>query len=195
MSPAPLPPPSHPPASRLRRVARLLSTPSLILAVWLGVSAWQTRHIPAQAPSPHPVATPVIQGAPGAPQRTLTWEQALAEVRARAPGQPVAVYVWAEWCPICRASESTVTALAETHPVLTVAMQSGPPEAVARVQRQRSLPWTTAVDPDATLARQLGVQAVPAFMVLQPDGRLRLPSVGYTSGWGMRARLWLARWM
>lgn len=181
--------------SRLQRIARLLSTPLLLLAVWLGVSAWQTRHIPAQTPDPGLGTMPVIQGTPDAPQRMLTWEQALTEARARAPGQPVAVYVWAEWCPICRASEGTVTTLSETHPVLTVAMQSGAPETVARVQRQRGLPWTTAVDPHARLARQLGVQAVPAFVVVLPDGRLRLPSVGYTPGWSMRARLWLARWM
>jgi thiol-disulfide isomerase/thioredoxin len=100
------------------------------------------------------------------------------------------VHVWADWCPICRAEEGTITTLQGDWPVLTVAMQSGSAAQVAAVLQQRGLPWSAVVDPQGQLSRALGVGAVPAFGVLDAQGRLRLPTVGYTTSWGMRLRLW-----
>jgi len=34
------------------------------------------------------------------------------------------------------------------------------------------------------------LQAVPAFLVLDAIGRVRTPAIGYTTGIGMRLRLW-----
>ena len=157
-----------------------------MLAVFLGVQAWQTRAVP-QGAAPDLVLT--LVGPDGRTQATT-----LSQWRAMHPGQAVGVYVWAEWCPICRSMQGTVTGLQADQPVLTIAMQSGPPEAVARYLRQRSLPWQTAVDAQGTLARELGFKAVPGFVVIDAEGRLRAPTVGFTTSWGLRARLWWARW-
>jgi hypothetical protein len=85
-----------------------------------------------------------------------------------------------------------VTDLVGDLPLLTIAMQSGPPDAVRRVLSQRQLSWPTAVDPRGELSRALGFKSVPAFVVVDAEGRLRMPTVGYTSELGMRLRLWWA---
>ncbi|MCY1366971.1 periplasmic protein thiol:disulfide oxidoreductase, DsbE subfamily [compost metagenome] len=162
-----------------------LGTLLLVLAVVFGVQAWQTRHVPSgTAPE---LAFTVLH--PDGSRSSTT----LADWRATHPGQPVALHVWAEWCPICRTEEHSVTRLARDWPVLTVAMQSGPPDAVARVLAKRQLPWATALDTRGEIARALGFRAVPAFVVVDDRGRLRGASVGYTSEIGMRLRLWWAR--
>ena len=76
--------------------------------------------------------------------------------------------------------------------MLTIAMQSGPPGEVARTQQQRALPWTTVVDTSGGLTSAVGFHAVPAFAVVDGAGVLRTPTAGYTTGWGMRLRLWWA---
>jgi thiol-disulfide isomerase/thioredoxin len=178
-------------AARLRRHWRAqwkshLGTLALVVAVLAGVQDWQTRHLPERLP-----ADTALQLLHPDGRREAT---TLAAWQAGHAG-PVVLHVWAEWCPICRAEESSVTRLARDAPVLTIAMQSGPADAVARVLRQRELSWTTAVDPRGELARALGVRAVPAFVVMDPDGRLRAASVGYTSEIGMRLRLgWVRLW-
>jgi len=164
-----------------------LGTVLMVLGVFVAVQAWQTRDVPS-GPAPD-LALTLVQ-----PDGRTT-DTTLAAWRAAHPGQPVALYVWADWCPICRAGEGTVTALAQDHTVLTIAMQSGPPAAVARVLRQRQLPWSTAVDARSEAARALGFRAVPAFVVVDAQGELRGASVGYTTGLGMRARLWWAHLM
>ncbi len=162
-----------------------LGTLLLVLAVVFGVQAWQTRDVPSgTAPE---LAFTMLH--PDGSRRSTT----LAEWRATHPGQPVALHLWAEWCPICRTEEHSVTRLARDWPVLTVAMQSGPPDAVARVLAQRQLPWATAVDPQGEIVHALGFKAVPAFVVIDAKGQLRGASVGYTSEIGMRLRLWWAR--
>lgn len=162
-----------------------LSTLLLVLAVVFGVQAWQTRDVP---PAPDPGFGLSVLNPDGS--RTST---TLGAWRATHPGQPVALHLWAEWCPICRTEEHSVTRLARDWPVLTVAMRSGPPDAVAHVLAQRQLPWATAVDPQAEIVHALGFKAVPAFVVIDAKGQLRGASVGYTSEIGMRLRLWWAR--
>lgn len=90
--------------------------------------------------------------------------------------------------------EPTITGLQQDHPVLTVAMQSGQTAQVARLLQERRLPWTTAVDPDGNIAGALGVHAVPTILVMDAQGNVTGSSVGYTSAWGMRLRLWWANW-
>lgn len=173
-------------AQSLRRRGKShLLTLGLLLAVLLGVQAWQMRDVP-RGPAPE-LALVLVQ--PDGSQRSTT----LAQWRADHPGQPVALHVWAEWCPICRTEEHSVTRLSADWPVLTIAMQSGQADAVARVLAQRQLPWVTAIDARGQIARQLGFKAVPAFVVVDAQGQLRAPTAGYTSEIGMRLRLWWAR--
>ena len=158
---------------------------ALLAVVLLAVQAWQTRHVP---PGPAPdLAINVLQ-----PNGT-TISTTLAQWRQGHPGQPVALHFWAEWCPICRAEEGSVTRLAQDWPVLTVAMQSGPADKVRQVQQQRQLPWQTAIDTRGDLTRAFGFQSVPSFVVIDGQGQLRSASAGYTTELGMRLRLLWAK--
>lgn len=188
-------------SGRLRRWAaglrrdwrRHLGTLALFATVLLAVQAWQTRHVTG---GPLPAAAldaplPVLDATGALRQSSLRAE--LATLQRAHPGQNVGLYVWADWCPICKTIQGTVDGVTADHPVITVAMQSGPPAAVGRYLQPRGLAWHTLVDPRSQLSRALGFGAVPAFAVITPQGELRWPTVGLTSGWGMRLRLWLVR--
>ena len=179
-SPAPAPP------SRVRHLARLRSWSLnllLALAILLGFHFWQTRHVPSgPAPDFDALAVAVQAGA----------TMSLAQWRAAHPGRPVALHFWAEWCSICRLEEGNVSAVAQDWPVLSVAMRSGDVADVRRVMAQRQLDWATVIDPQGEVARRYGLGAVPALVVIAPDGRISSSSVGYTTTLGMRARLWWA---
>ncbi|BAO80389.1 thiol-disulfide isomerase and thioredoxin [Serpentinimonas raichei] len=166
-----------------------LFTVALLLAVFFGVQAWQTRAVPAQLDLQQPVQWLLPTGQ----TQNGSLQQALDVLRLHHPGQPVALYVWAEWCPICRTMEGSVTRLGQDWPLLTVAMQSGPAAQVQRYQQQRGLPWHSVIDARGELAQALGQRSVPAFMVIDAQGRVHHPTVGFTTGTGMRLRLWAVR--
>ncbi len=188
-------------SERLRRWAaglrrdwqRHLGTLALFATVLLAVQAWQTRHVTGGLLPAAALDTPlsVLDATGTVRQSSLRAE--LAALQRTHPGQNVGLYVWADWCPICKTIQGTVDGVTADHPVITVGMQSGPPAAVGRYLQTRGLAWHTLVDPRSQLSRALGFGAVPAFAVITPQGELRWPTVGLTSGWGMRLRLWLAR--
>jgi peroxiredoxin len=169
-------PAAHTPLSRrswVRWGAYLL----LLLVVYLAARAWQTRDLASGV-------APDIQGA------TLDGRPvALSDYR----GAPVLLHFWATWCRICALEEQSIDALAEDYPVLTVALQSGEAAAVGRHLRDRNLDFPVLLDPDGRLAGRYGIRGVPTTLIIGPEGRIRFREVGYTTGIGLRLRLWLAR--
>lgn len=153
---------------------------AVFVAIFFAIQAWMARDVPA-GPAPD-FATVAADGSP----------LSLAAWRAAHPGKAVGVYFWADWCPICTAQEGSIDGIAADHPLLTVAMQSGEAAAVAKVLAERGLDWTTALDTDGRIAQAYGLRGVPAFVVVDAAGDIRSVSLGYTTAWGLRARLWWA---
>jgi peroxiredoxin len=158
---------------RLRRwaLASLAAVGSLLLVHW-----WHTRDLPAGP-------APALEGRLVTGGRT-----ALTELR----GRPVLVRFWGSWCPICRAENPNITAVAEDFQVLTVAMHSGEAGTVREHLAGEGLAFPTVADPDGEIATAWGVSAVPATFVIDPEGGIRFRAVGYTTELGLRLRLWWA---
>ncbi|MBP7178189.1 MAG: protein disulfide oxidoreductase [Moraxellaceae bacterium] len=169
-----------PVVSRWRRVGLHLLTVLLVLSVVVAVNVWRTRDAPAG------VAPPIVGVLASGQQITLD------EFRAQHAGRPVALYFWAEWCPVCRAEAHVVTRVMKDYPVLTIAMQSGSVAEVAQVLQKRELDWPTLVDADGAITRQYGLPGVPGLVLLDKQGMIRFVEVGYTTEIGLRLRLWWA---
>lgn len=170
-------------AARPRRRLRYLFEILLILAVFAGIHFWQTREM-AAGPLPA-IAGRLADGR----------ELHLKDYLRQAEGRPLLLYVWSAWCPVCRAEEGTIAALAEDWPVLTLAMQSGDAPVVAEFMRERGLAYPALVDTQGEMAWKLGVRGVPAWFVVDGTGTVRFSGAGYTTGWGLRARLLWAHYI
>jgi peroxiredoxin len=107
-------------------------------------------------------------------------------------GEPVLIHFWASWCPICRLEDGTIHALSADNAVITIAMQSGDAAAVNAHLKERGLGFPVIADPRGEIAARWGVHAVPASFVIDGTGRIRFAAVGYSTGPGLRARLWTA---
>ena len=153
----------------------------IFLLAFVALQLWQARELHSGLMPP--VAGQLADGRP------MSLEAALRD----AGGKPLLLYVWSESCPICRAEEGTIAALAEDWPVLTLALQSGNAEAVATFMRERKLAYPALVDARGEIAWSLGVRATPAWFVVDRNRAIRFSGMGYTTGWGLRARLWWAQ--
>ena len=149
----------------------------LLVILVAGIRWWQQRDMVNGA-------APALQGVTLAGQPYIL---------AAHPGKPVLVHFWATWCPICRAEQSSIAAIAHDHAnVITVAMQSGTSAEIIRHMHEQGVVFPVVNDQDGTLSGAWGVHAVPASFIIAPDGRIRFVEVGYTTGIGLRLRLWLA---
>lgn len=107
-------------------------------------------------------------------------------------GSPAVVHFWATWCPVCNLEQGMIDSLANDYPVITVAMQSGEVQEVLAYLQEQGVDYPVFNDPQGKLSRRYGVTGVPASFVLDGKGEVRFVTRGYTSGLGMRMRLWLA---
>lgn len=185
--------PTTPPRRRLRG---LLVNLLLVVLIYIGVNWYQAR------PLAHGAAPPLV----GELVQTSTAAQGLAAVfggtveTASGPafdltqlrGEPVLVYFWASWCPICKLGEGGIDALAREHRVITVALQSGDSADLNTWLADRGLGFPTIADPDGAIADAWGVSGVPASFIVDGDGQISHAGVGYITALELRARLWAA---
>lgn len=121
-------------------------------------------------------------------QTTLNGQNPMTAIE-KGPGL---LYFWAEWCGVCRGMQSNVDAVSKDSPVMTVAERSGGVQKVSEYLLKNRLNWSVVNDEDGSIGQLYGVQAVPALFFVNGQGRIVFTSVGYTSEWGLRIRLWLA---
>ncbi|MGR9099723.1 MAG: redoxin domain-containing protein [Gammaproteobacteria bacterium] len=109
----------------------------------------------------------------------------------RLPG-PSIIYFWASWCGICRSMQGTMDKVLREYPGVTLAVKSGAAEEVLGYLEKSSLDWPVVVDDDADVAGKFGIRGVPAVFIVDREGNVKYATMGYTTEWGMRVRLWLA---
>lgn len=159
----------------MRQARRWLFEALLVLVVLAAVGWWQGR-------------TLVSGMAPALQAATLDGHHiALAQGDA-----PTLVYFWATWCPVCKMTSGSVDTVARDHRVITIAMQSGSADEVSAHLREKGFGFPVVLDEDGAIAARWGVRGVPTSFIIDGSGRIRFSTVGLTSSWGLRLRLWLA---
>lgn len=150
----------------------------IIILLLLAVRAWMQRGM-ADGPVPE------LSG------RLLNDELYALSTDSR---RPLLVHFWASWCPVCKLEQESIQAINEDYPVITIAMRSGQTEEVAAYMRQEGLQFPVINDPSGMLSRRFGVRAVPSSFIVAHDNTIVFRETGYTTGIGLRARLWLAQY-
>jgi thiol-disulfide isomerase/thioredoxin len=146
-----------------------------LITVPLLIDQWRHRDAPDQAP------VQLLQDLQG---RTV-------DLHALSAEEPVLVYFWATWCPVCRLVSPAVNDLATDHTVVSVALRSGGPEEVATYLAEHALDFRTVNDPGGHVSAPWGVRATPTLAVVH-RGEIRSMTSGITTGPGMSLRLRLA---
>jgi peroxiredoxin len=159
-----------------RRAVKVTVEILLILLVYLTVKTFMQRHL--------------VEGiAPVLQDRSLTGQTINLQ---SFKGQPVLVQFWATWCPVCKLEQNSIDAISRDHTVITVAMSSGNKAQVKAYMDANKLSFPVVLDEDGAIARRFGVRGTPTGFVIDRDGNIAFSEVGYTTGWGLRLRLWLA---
>ncbi|MDX1796745.1 MAG: protein disulfide oxidoreductase [Hydrogenovibrio sp.] len=106
-------------------------------------------------------------------------------------GKPVLLQFWATWCPICAYEREGIEKVAEDYPVINIATQSGDNSQLLAFARQNGMnPDIIVNDADGSLMAKFGARAVPATFILDKDGQIRFVEVGFSTSFGLKARLW-----
>ena len=147
-----------------------------IVLFFLLLNAWNSRGAP-QGMAPE-ISGQLLDGTP----------VSLEAMR----GKPVLVQFWATWCPVCGLEQSSIDAIAADHQVLSIAMDEATPGQILAYMQDQGVDYPVIHDPDYSIARQYGIRGVPSSFILDAGGNIRFVETGYTTGPGLRLRLWWA---
>ena len=159
-----------------RRIWRYFIEALLLIAIVIGINSWRT-HDAVSGPAP------LLSG------MTLTGETFSLPQQS---GEPVLVYFWASWCPVCKLQESNIASLSQEYPVITVAMSSGTDDEVREYLEQEGVMFRVINDESGEISSRWGVRGVPTTFVIDGEGEIRFVESGYTTTPGLMVRRWLA---
>jgi len=107
-------------------------------------------------------------------------------------GAPVLLQFWATWCPVCGLEQAAVDAIARDHAVLGIAMDAASEADIRAYMKKKDVSYPVLHDPRGRLAALFGIRSVPTSVIVDGKGEIRFVEVGYTTGPGLRLRLWWA---
>ena len=151
----------------------------IVLVVFVAISAFQTRkHVGSG------------EAAPAFSHGTLSGERvSLASLE----GKPTAIVFWAPWCGVCKQEAGTISevrdAVGEDANVVSMALSYDSQLGVEAFVEEWGVDYPVILGSERTRAAYK-VEAFPTIYVLDGNGRVRHTMVGYTPGFGLRARLW-----
>jgi thiol-disulfide isomerase/thioredoxin len=143
--------------------------------VYVGIRFWQHRDL--------------VHGVAPTFQAVTLDGQSISLVVPR--DKPVLLHFWASWCRICRMEQASVDSIARDYDVITVAIDGSDPDALRRYVEHHDIKAPVIAD-QSGLAARYGIRGVPTDLVVDAKGQIRFVEVGYSTEWGLRARLWLA---
>jgi thioredoxin-like negative regulator of GroEL len=145
----------------------------VFLITSFAVDTWRTRGIDRQA-------LPDLKG--------LTIDNTVVDLKALSFEQPILVYFWGTWCPVCSFVSSSVDTISQYYPVYSIAMQSGNNKTLKAYMERESYQFSVINDDDNRIANSLGVQVTPLVMVID-QGELVNYTTGYVSLFGLWWRM------
>ncbi len=107
--------------------------------------------------------------------------------------KPVLLHFWATWCPTCKFEASNIEKISKDYEVITVAVQSGTKEQIQNYLDEHKLSFKVINDEDGFYSRKFNIQAFPTTFIYDNKKRLKFSEVGYTSTFGLYARMALVK--
>jgi len=168
-------------AAKAGKVRSFLLNAAVLVAVFVGVSMFQMRHMLD------------ADGEAAPPLRGLALDGSVYEL-AEAEGRPAMVYFFAPWCRVCAASAGNLVRLRRWRDtrdleIIAVALDWESADEVRDYVARHGLNVNVVLG-DANTARSWQVQAFPSYYVLDDEHRIVRRDIGYSTQLGLWLRAW-----
>jgi len=144
-------------------------------------------------PGPYPLELPKLPGPPkvGSLAPTMDLDVIRGEDQL-AKDRPDLLYFWATWCVICKHALPEIMAYAKERHADLIAITDEDPELVRRflADQKEPFPEIVAIDKHRVTFQGYGVSGTPSFVIVDPDGVVRLYQTGYTLDGGLHVDGW-----
>lgn len=144
-------------------------------------------------PGPYPLELPKLPGPPkvGAVAPSLDIQVVRGEDQL-SKDRPDLLYFWATWCVICKHALPEIMTFAKERGVDLIAITDEDPDLVRKfiADQKEPFPEIVAIDPHRVTFQGYGVSGTPSFVIVDPEGVVRLYQTGFTVEAGLRVDGW-----
>ncbi len=106
--------------------------------------------------------------------------------------EPILIYFWATWCPICKTEAPNIVTISKKFNVLTVALKSGNDSKIEEYLKSQDLSFRVVNDYDGSITQKFNVSVFPTTIIYDKGGNELFSDVGYTTTLGLWLRMWWA---
>ncbi|WP_271273323.1 redoxin family protein [Aliamphritea hakodatensis] len=146
---------------------------ALILAVFIGITAWQERNLLADNQPADNFELPILQSSESSPLFT--------------PGKQTLVYFFAPWCSICKLSIGNLSAVSGEVDAVAVALDYTSASEVSEFIGEQEVQVPVLMG-NQRVSNAYKISAFPTYYLIDTDGTIAEKSMGYSSSLGLRWR-------
>jgi len=106
--------------------------------------------------------------------------------------KPILIHFWSTWCPTCKIEASNIQTISEHYNVLTIAVNSKDDKNIKKYLKENSLNFKFINDKNSFYAKKFNISAYPTTLIYDKNKNIIFSDVGYTSTFGLWARMWWA---
>lgn len=105
--------------------------------------------------------------------------------------EPLVIHFWGTWCPTCQFEASNINAVSDDYNVISIAVNSGTDDDINAYMNKNALEYRVINDEVGALAKKFNISAYPTTLIYNKKGELKFTEVGYSTTFGLKARLGL----
>jgi thiol-disulfide isomerase/thioredoxin len=106
--------------------------------------------------------------------------------------KPLMIHFWSTWCPVCKVEASNIQRVSQDYNVMTIASQSGTDKEIKNYLIKNSVDFNFINDYDNSYVSKFNITVFPTTLIYDKNRNLVFSDVGYTSTFGLYARMWWA---
>jgi thiol-disulfide isomerase/thioredoxin len=107
--------------------------------------------------------------------------------------EPLIVHFWGTWCPTCQLEASNLETLSTKYNVLSIAVNSGTDKELSSYMKEQGLSYRVINDAKGALAQKFDIGVYPTTLIYNAKGELKFTEVGYSTTFGLQARIELIK--
>lgn len=166
---------------RQKRWVRWTIDLTIVVVVVLAISAWQARNL-------------IDRSEPLPPATLVSLDGSTIDLEALNARRTV-IYFWATWCGVCSMQSGAIASLSRRAAdkdldVISIVMHYQNEEQVRQYVDEHEIDYPVYLGTPSVAARY-NISVFPTVYIVDDELRVRHGLVGYTTGFGLRARLLL----